>query len=130
MRHNGQQQKLVDDARLLRAWHRWHREEREQALAGPHGAMIERFMFILNNLTRESAPLLLAYIRGVDWATIDYPTRLTVLHEINTAITKLRGRNGLSPFDDGFPGDPPNVFQTIRTILIPAGAAPSGAHAG
>jgi hypothetical protein len=92
--------------------------------------MVERLKWILGSLTLESAPLLLAYVRGIDWVTIDYPTRLTVLHEINTAITKLRGRNGLSPFDDGFPGDSPNVFQTIRTILIPAEAAPSGAHAG
>ena len=130
MNTDKQRQKLADDARLLRAWRKWHREEREQALAGPHGAMIERLMFILDNLTRESAPLLLAYIRCVDWATVDCPTRLTVLHEINTAITKMRERNGLSPFDDGFPGDRPNVFQTIRTILIPAEAAPPGANAG
>jgi len=74
--------------------------------------------------------LLLAYIRCVDWGTVDYFTRLTVLHEINMAITKMRERNGLSPFDDGFPGDRPNVFQTIRTILIPAEAAPPGANAG
>ena len=125
-----QAQKLADDARLLRAWRKWHREELETALAGPHGAMVERLVFILKGLTLESAPLLLAYIRGVDWATVDYPTRLTVLHEVNAAITRLRERNGLSPFDDGFPGDPPNVFQIIRTILIPAEAAPSGAHAG
>jgi hypothetical protein len=116
MRHNEQQQKLADDARLLRAWRKWHREELETALAGPHGAMIERLMFILNNLARKSAPLLIAYIRGIDWTTIDYPTRLVVLHEINVAITRLRERGGLSPFDDGMPGDRPNVFQTIRTI--------------
>jgi hypothetical protein len=86
--------------------------------------MVERLMFILKGLTLESAPLLLAYIRGVDWVMVDYPTRLTVLHEINTAITKLRERSGQEPLDDGFPGDCPNVFQTIRTILIPAEAAP------
>jgi hypothetical protein len=125
-----EEQKRADDARLMRAWRKWHREELEETLAGPHGPMIERLAFILKALTVESAPLLLAYIRGVNWATVDYPTRLVVLHEINAAITKLRERSGLLPFDDGFPGDRPNVFQTIRTILIPAEAAPSGAHAG
>jgi hypothetical protein len=53
-----------------------------------------------------------------------------VLHEINTAITKLRERYGLTPFDDGFPGDRPNVFQIIRAVLLSADAAPPGAHAG
>jgi hypothetical protein len=47
-----QEQKYVDDAWLLRAWHKWHRKERECALAGPHGAMIERLMFILDSLSR------------------------------------------------------------------------------
>ena len=51
--------------------------------------MIERLVFILKGLTEESAHLLLAFIRGVDWATVDYHTRLVVLHEINAAITKL-----------------------------------------
>ena len=98
------EQKLADDARLLRSWRKWHREELETALAGQHGAMVERLVFILKELKLESAPLLLAYIRGVDWTTVDYPTRLTVLHEINTAIARMRERNGLSFYDDGFPG--------------------------
>ena len=125
-----QEQKLIDDARLLRAWKNFHREELKTALAGPHGAMVERLAYMLKALELSSAPLLLAYIRGVDWTAVDYLTRLTILHEINAAITRLRERNGMSPFDDGFPGDPPNLFQLIRPILIPAEAAPSGAHAG
>jgi hypothetical protein len=130
MKADRQQQKLADDACLLRAWHKWHREERERALLGPHGAMIERLVFILDSLSPQSASLLRAYVRGVEWSTVNYDTRLTVLHEINTAITKFREHNGLSPFDDGFPGDRPNVFQIIRAVLLPADAAPPGAHAG
>jgi hypothetical protein len=113
------QQELADDARLLRAWREWHREELQDAITGPHGAMVERLAFILKELTLESAPLLLAYIRGVNWAAIDYRTRLTVLHEVNTAITHLRDRNGMPPFDDGFPGDRANAFQIIRSIVAP-----------
>src|SRR5262245_37734028 len=99
------EQDLADNAHLLRGWRQWHKEELEQAIAGPHGAMIERLVFILKALELKSAPLLLAYVRVVDWSAIDYATRLVVLHEINTAITHLRERNGLSPFDDGVPGD-------------------------
>jgi hypothetical protein len=112
-----EEQRRADDARLMRAWHKWHREELEQVFAGPHGPMVERLMFMLEVLKLGSAPLLLAYVRGIDWSPIDYTTRLVVLHEINIAITHLRERNGLSPFDDGIPGDRPNVFQTIRGIV-------------
>jgi hypothetical protein len=111
------ERELAEQQRLLRAWKKFHREEREAALAGPHGPMVERLTYILESLELNSAPLLLAYVRGVDWQTVDYSTRLTVLHEVNTAVTKLREHNGLSPFDDGMPGDRPSVFQTIRGIV-------------
>jgi uncharacterized protein YbjT (DUF2867 family) len=39
-RRNGQEQKLADDARLLRASKKFHREEREAVLAGPHRAVL------------------------------------------------------------------------------------------
>jgi len=112
-----QQKKLADDARLLRAWKKFHHAELEQALAGPHGPMIERLIFILKALTPKSAPLLLAYIRGVDWSAVDCPTRLVVLHETNTAIAKLREKSGLAPFDDGVPGERDNAFRIIRSIV-------------
>jgi hypothetical protein len=111
------EQELVEQSRLLRSWRKWHREELEQVLAGPHGAMVERLVFILKSLTLESAPLQLAYVRGIDWSAVDYPTRLVILHEVNTAITRMRERNGLYPFDDGVPGERANVFQVIRGIL-------------
>jgi hypothetical protein len=53
--------------------------------------------------------------QSIAWTAIDYPTRLVVLHETNSAISKQRERLDLAPFDDGLPGDPPNVFSLIRT---------------
>jgi hypothetical protein len=116
-RSEAEQKKLADDARLMRAWRRWHHEELAEALAGPYGPMVERLAFMLKTLELASSPLLLAYIRGVDWATVDYRTRLTVLHEVNSAITRLRERNGMDPFDDGVPGERDNVFRIIRGIV-------------
>jgi hypothetical protein len=117
-RSRDQQQKLADDVRLLRAWRKWHKEELEQALAGPHGSMIERLVFMLKALEFASAPLLIAYIRGVDWATVDYSTRLTALHEINTAITRMRERRGLAPFDDPIPPRDDSVFRRVKARLL------------
>jgi hypothetical protein len=113
---------LQDSARLLRAWKKFHREELEEALAGPHGPMIERLMFILSTLSRDSAPLLLGYVRGVDWSSVNYETRLTVLHEINNYITRMRERHGLPPIDDPLPGQPDTVFRIVRAILSPSPA--------
>jgi len=41
---------LADRGRLLRAWKRWHAELMEQALAGVHGAVLERLMAQLKDL--------------------------------------------------------------------------------
>ena len=112
-----QQKELADHARLTRAWKAWHREQLADALAGPHGPMLERLVYILKTLAPGSASLLLAYIRGVDWPSVDYLTRLIALHEVNVAITKLREKSGQTPFDDGLPGERENAFRIIRKII-------------
>jgi hypothetical protein len=64
-----------------------------------------------------SVQQLLEFVRAQDWQRIDYDTRLIALHEVNTAITKLRERNGMPPFNDILDGRA-NVFQTIRAIIV------------
>jgi hypothetical protein len=126
-RSKEQEKELAERNHLLRAWKKFHREELDAALAGPHGPMLERLVFTLKSLTLQSAPLLLAYIRGIDWSTIDYAIRLIVLHEVNTAVTGLRLRANMAPIDDGAPGARDNVFRTIRHLITssrPAEAAP------
>jgi hypothetical protein len=120
----------AEEAYLLRNWHGWHRAEREAVLAGPHGPMFERLLFMLRSLELRSATVLLAFVRGVDWARVPGETRLIVLHEINSAVTNLRTRHGLAPFDDGWPGERDSAFCTIRQLLFPAQAAPPGAQPG
>jgi hypothetical protein len=115
---------------LHRAWRAWHRERRDAVLAGPHGAMFERLLYILKNATPQSQPLLLGFIRGIDWSSADETTRYVVLHEIGHAVVALRERDGLAPFDDPLPGERENVFRLIKQILFPAQAAPPGAQPG
>lgn len=112
------ERKRTEQARLLRNWLNWHRDQRESVLAGPHRAMFERLLFILKGLAANSQPLLLAYIRGIDWSPVDDTTRQIVLHEIGTRITKLRIEHGLAPFDDD-PDGGDNVFRLIKQILFP-----------
>jgi hypothetical protein len=125
-----EERERAENARLLRDWHGWHRDERKAVLAGPHGLMFERLPFILRTLELRSATVLLAFVRGVDWATVPGETRLIVLHEINDSVTALRTRHGLAPFDDGWPDERDSAFVTIRQLLFPAQAAPPGAKPG
>ena len=121
----------AEEAYLLRNWHGFHRAERKAVLAGPHGPMFERLLFMLRSLELKSATVLLAFVGGVDWATIPGETRLIVLHEINDSITKLRLKHGLAPFDDGWPGERDSAFCTIRQLLFPTTqVAPPGAKPG
>jgi hypothetical protein len=112
-----QEKELADQARLTRAWKTWHAEQLDEALVGPHGALVSELMTLLDRLEPSSAAALLNFIRRSDWRSVSYDTRLTVLHHINDRITRMRERHGLPPFDDPLPGQPDNVFRIVRSIL-------------
>ena len=82
------QQKLADDARLLRAWRKWHREQLD-VLAGPHGAAVARVIDFLKRMGPQSAPALIALVREFDWDQMDAGVRLVILHEVNTADCEI-----------------------------------------
>jgi len=120
MKHRQSQKnkELVDNAHLLRAWKKFHRDERAEVRTGPYGAVLGELFRMFANLKHVQPSQLVGYTRAIDWSEIDYPTRLTVIHEANAAITKLREKQGREPIDDPLHGAPPNVFQIIREILI------------
>ena len=114
-RSEAEKKKLANDARLLRAWRKWHAEQLEDALAGVHAAVFERLMTQLKDL--RSARELVDFIAAQDWTVVDYDTRLIALHQINNAISALRERSGLTPFDDPLAGQPENAFRIIKTLM-------------
>jgi len=123
-------QKLADDARLLRLWKRFHRKEREAVLAGPHGAVLHELLRMFENLKHVQPTQLIGFVHSIDWSAIDYQTKLTVIHELNQAITGIREKHGLVPIDDGLPGEPETPFRTIRTIVLTRSPQREGAHRG
>jgi len=126
------EKKLADDARLMRAWRAFHREEREAALAGPYAVTLAELFRMFANLVHVQPAQLVGFIGAIDWAAIDYQTRLTVLHELNTAITKFREKRGLEPIDDPLPRQPDSPFRIIKATLFPhvADVAPAEAQLG
>jgi hypothetical protein len=117
------EKELRDKTRLLRAWKKFHREERDAVLAGPYARTLAELFRMFANLKHVTPAQLVGFIGAIDWAAIDYQTRLTVLHEVNAAITKFRERQNLPPIDDPLPGAPLNAFQVIRAIVTKFPAA-------
>jgi|SRR6516225_1900467 hypothetical protein len=114
-RRPAQEKNLADDARLMRAFRAWHREQLEEALAGVHADVMNRLMAQLKDL--RSARELVTFIEAQNWSVIDVTTRLIALHEINTAIMRLRERAGQNPIDDALWHERPRAFQVIRNII-------------
>jgi len=134
MKHRTAKEKeLADNARLLRAWKKFHREERDAVLIGPHAATLAELFRMFANLAHVQPAQLIGFVGAINWASIDYQTRLTVLHEINNAITAFRVKRGLEPIEDNLPGDPETPFRTIKAIVFsssPLTRAPTGAQPG
>jgi hypothetical protein len=129
-RKSEKEQKLATDAYLLRDWRPWHRDQLDEALAGPHGNMLQSLMALLEKLNMQSGKELIGFIRAQNWHIVDAQTKLVILHEINTAITKLRTSNGKPPIDDGLWGEPVTVFQAVRLIVVPIEAKPAESFFG
>jgi hypothetical protein len=129
-----EQKKLENDARLLRAWKQFHREERETALLGPHGAVLNELFCMFKNLQHVQPSQLIGFVRAINWAEIDYNTKLAVVHEANSAIVAYREKRGLDPIDDGLPGAPETPFRTIHHIVLahspPHGGRSPGTQSG
>ena len=122
----------MDDARLLRWWRAFHREEKAVALSGPHARTLAELFRAFANIECVQPTQLVGFVGAIDWNGIDHQTRLVVLHELNTAITKFHEKRGLLPIDDRLPGASPNAFQIIREILakLPAPLQARPMHPG
>jgi hypothetical protein len=115
-RSDAQQKKLADDARLLRWWKAWHREQRDEALTRyPNLAELFR---MFKNLEHLQPAQLIGFTQSIDWTTINYDTKLVVIHEINNAITAFREKQGLELIDDNLPGEPETPFRQIKAIMF------------
>lgn len=108
---------LEDNAHLLRAWRNWHAERLEEVLAGPDGVVIAPVIACLKTLGPGKAQTLIELVQARDWSAVGVEARFVVLHEVNAAITHVRGKLGMEPIDDPLPGKPSNLFRTIKAIL-------------
>ena len=79
------------------------------------------------NIQHVTPAQLIGFVQSINWADVNYAVRLTVLHEINNAITAFRVERDLEPIDDSLPNEPESPFRLIKAILFPPNGAPTGA---
>jgi len=115
-RRTAAEKKRADDARLLRWWKAWHREQRDEALA-KCPCLAELFR-VFRNLEHAQPVQVLGLASSIDWSVIDYATKLTVVHEFNSCITKLRTKCDLGPIDDPLPGERDDQPHWPRWIAL------------
>jgi hypothetical protein len=75
---------------------------------------------ILDHLSFDSATVLINHVQATDWQQFSVDERHTALSIIDGAIMRLRIREGLAPFDDGAPYEPPTVFCIVRHLITGA----------
>jgi hypothetical protein len=73
----------------------------------------------LESVTLGDEAALLAFVKQGPWREADSDTRFEILALVDTAIVRLRERDGLAPFDDGLPwsDQPPGAFLMLREWL-------------
>jgi hypothetical protein len=102
---------------LRRAYVQWRKERREALFAGPHGVAARELNRFLRSMTLDRADALVKFVRAGNWQRADADTRFEVLSLINDAITGLRERHKLPPFDDALPDEPGPAFIIIRELF-------------
>jgi hypothetical protein len=107
--------KAANEREQLSAAWRQHRRERREALLAAHAITAQRLLDFLQRMTLRDSATLIAMAQA--WRKADADTRFEILLLIDEAITNLRQRHGLLPFDDALPDQPSNAFLTIREVL-------------
>jgi hypothetical protein len=106
---------------LLKRFNKAMTARRLNLLEGQHGEQVKGLFQILDSLTPSSPPALMSYLAKCQWfVNADYSTRHDILSVIDAEIMRFRVREGLSPFDDGLPGEPATAFCIIRHHLTGA----------
>jgi muconolactone delta-isomerase len=117
-RERAAEKELQERADLFRIWRQWRRARLDALLAGPHSAKVQALIAFLEGMTLDQGPELIEHVRAAGWQRADADTKFEILSLINSAITALRERAGLAPFDDGIPPEEePSVLVILREIF-------------
>ncbi|ACL57589.1 hypothetical protein [Methylobacterium nodulans] len=110
--------KLREDEQLSKLYRAWKRQKLQALLDGPFGEQIRDLDRFMRRMELADGPALIARVEAVAWIQeMDADARHDLLSLIGRRIALMRERNGLEPFNDGVPGDPPRAFERIKQIM-------------
>jgi hypothetical protein len=117
-RRSKREQQHDEEQRKLSAYYKAHRrQELDAALADDDGTKLQALITLLDTLTLETIPQLVAFVRASGWHTAAVTTLFIARRLAGESIMKLREKNGLEPFDDPLPGDPATPEQDLRNTF-------------
>jgi len=113
------EKELQDRGILFKMWLKWHEERKAMLLAGAWGGAARELADLLERMTLDDAPALLAHVKAGPWREADRDTRFLTLAMIDHRIIYIREQAGLVPMDDSLPwiGEEPTVFEQIKELL-------------
>jgi hypothetical protein len=115
----GAEKEIAENNALLRRYMRYKMAELKLLLDGECGSEVRELRSLLRELTPASGKRLLQFMEDHGWfQNLDQGARYAILDLIDTAIIRMRIRNGLPPMDDSLPGEPPTIFEICRSNLI------------
>jgi hypothetical protein len=112
------EQKALDERDKLHGlWKHYRREQLDALFDGPFGDAARGLVAYLKDMQLADGAALIAFVERGPWRAADIDTRLEIVRLINAAITRLRERHGLEPFDDELFDEPPTAFAIIKELL-------------
>jgi hypothetical protein len=107
----------VERSTRMNRFHRLVQEEQAVAYALPGGVEAQAIVRWASKMTPEDGDELLAKVRRLQPERLDKRLRVRLLADLDTAICRLRVRNGLAEIDDPIFDEPESVFQVLRRML-------------
>jgi hypothetical protein len=112
------ERELAEERTLTKLYRAYRRGRLQRLVEGPHGREALALLAFVRRMTLDDAEALIDRVEAADWARdLDPDDRFTLLNLLGRGIARVRERNGLEPFNDGGPGDPPRAFEQIKDVL-------------
>ena len=108
---------LAERDSLHQLWKVWRKERVAALLSGPRAAAAQGLVAFLQTMTLDDGAQLVELVCAAGWGHTDADTKFEILSLINAAITALRERAKLPPFDDPLPDAAPTTFLIIRELF-------------